>query len=259
MPGEGSTEQGKRIQFMNYRIFLLFVILLTGCATTQPTPSITPSSTLTALPKETAVITPTLFLSPTPATLPPGQEIIFEESGSNKFTGTSYGTGKTAIVLANMSIGGAKQWDPFIAALDQQKFTTVTFNYRNIEAPDEDIRLVFDKLKEEGFQRVVCIGASLGTSACNAIAREPEMAGLVLIAGRVPHSTVAEVSYPKLFIVAALDPWAYDIQTGYEKAAEPKRLIVFENDRAHGTDLFRSQNSDAFLSALIDFVNGFAG
>ena len=230
---------------MNCKIFLMIGFLITGCATTQPTSGTTPSSTPTALPEESPSITPTLFLSPTPVTLPSGQAIIFEESGNKNLAGTTYGAGKTAVILANMSIGGTKQWDPFVAAIDKQKFTTVTFDYRNLEAPEVDIRLVFDKLKEAGFQRIVCIGASLGTTACNAIAREPELAGLVLIA--------------KLFMVAAMDPWAYDIQGGYEKAAEPKTLIVFENERAHGTDLFRSQESGAFLSALLDFMNGLAG
>jgi pimeloyl-ACP methyl ester carboxylesterase len=243
---------------MKYRVFLLLLVILTGCATQPPVPAIVPTSASTSSPIESPTAAPTLFLSPTAVTPPPGQEIIFDESGDKKFAGTIHGSGETAIILANMSVGGEAQWNPFVAAVDQRKFTTVTFNYRNINAPEPDIRLVLDTLKEKGFERIVCIGASMGTSVCNIIAREPEMVGLVLIAGAVHHASVAETTYPKLFIAAAQDRSAYDIQAGYEKAAQPKTLLLFENERAHGTDLFRSKDSDAFLKSLLDFVNELA-
>lgn len=166
-----------------------------------------------------------------------------------------YGEGETAILLANMSIGGEKQWDPFVAAVDKQKFTTVTFNYRDIDDAAADMDLILGWLKENGFRRVICIGASLGTRACSSIAREPEIGGLVLIAGSVHHASVAQATYPKLFISGALDRWAFDIQTGYEQAAEPRQLVLFEENRAHGTDLFSSKDRETFLTLLIDFVN----
>ena len=166
-----------------------------------------------------------------------------------------YGEGETAILLANMSIGGEKQWDPFVAAVDKQKFTTVTFNYRDIDNAAADMDLILGWLKENGFRRVICIGASLGTRACSSIAREPEIGGLVLIAGSVHHASVAQATYPKLFISGAQDRWAFDIQTGYEQAAEPRQLVLFEENRAHGTDLFSSKDRESFLTLLIDFVN----
>jgi hypothetical protein len=110
-------------------------------------------------------------------------------------------------------------------------------------------------LREAGFDRLVCIGASLGSRACNTIAREPEIAGLVSIAGPVHHASVAEAAYPKLFISGALDRWAFETQRGYEQAAEPRELVLFEDNRAHGTDLFFSKDGEPFLILLLDFVN----
>jgi pimeloyl-ACP methyl ester carboxylesterase len=190
--------------------------------------------------------------------MPTGEKIVFDDSGDKDLTGTLYGHDKTAIILANMSTGGEEQWDPFVAAVDKEKFTTVTFTYRNTNNPGEDIHLVLEKLRGEGFERIICIGASMGVGACNAIAREPEMAGLVLIAGSVNQVIVAEITYPKLFISAASDPLVYDIKTGFEKAAEPKTLAILEDARAHGTNLFQSSESDKFLTLLIDFVNALA-
>lgn len=249
---------------MSYRTIMIFVsLMITGCTASGPIPAATLVHALTPLPATPVTPVPTstppsATFTPTPVPLPPGRAIIFDESGNKSLSGTVYGEGETAIILANMSVGGEKQWDPFVAAVDKQKFTTVTFDYRNINDVGQDMNLILGRLKEEGFERVVCIGASLGTRACSNIAREPEIVGIVLIAGSVHHASVAEATYPKLFISAALDSWAFDIQRGYEQAAEPKTLVLFENNRDHGTDLFSSKDGEQFLTLLIDFVNSLA-
>ena len=245
---------------MNPRIaFLLICLLITGCTTAQP-----PAPTNTSLPEPTPIAvatrtsapSPTVAPAPTQAPLPAGQEIIFDGSDNRNLTGTLYGEGETAILLANMSIGGQKQWNPLVAAVNPQKFTTVTFDYRTINDVSPDMQHILGWLRQEGFERIICIGASLGTQACSSIALEPEMAGIVLIAGSVHFGSVAEAVYPKLFIAGELDPGAFNIQTGYERAAEPKELVIFEDNRAHGTDLFSSTDSGKFLTLLLDFVDG---
>ena len=247
---------------MYRQLILLVSVTIAGCSTPSRVTPAAPTSTPAPQPAETRTSTPvstsspTAEVTPTLASPPPGRAIVFEESGSRKLAGTLYGEGETAILLANMSIGGEKQWDPLVAAVDKQKFTTVTFNYRDTDNAGPDMDRILGWLKEEGFDRVICIGASLGTRACNSIALEPEIAGIVLIAGSVHHASVAQATYPKLFISGALDRWAFDIQMGYEEAAEPKELVLFEEDRAHGTDLFSSKDREAFLALLIDFVNG---
>ena len=248
---------------MKYQILLLLIgLTLASCIPTLPAAPATAiptlSSTSPTVPAETSTSVPTAALTSTPLPPPPGLEITLDESGGEKLTGTVYGDGQTAIILANMSIGGEKQWAPFVAAVDKEKFTTVTFNYRDIDDVGPDMDLILGWLKAEGFARVICIGASLGTRACISIALEPEMVGIVLIAGAVHHASVAEATYPKLFIAGALDNRAFDIQTGYEKAAEPRELVLFDDNRAHGTDLFSSKDSEQFLTLLIEFVNGLA-
>jgi pimeloyl-ACP methyl ester carboxylesterase len=241
----------------SFLVIGLLSLIIAACQSVQPA---TPTATLAPTTAPTPTIISTAALSPTSTTvsLPPGTEIIFDETGNKQLAGTTYGEGQTAILLANMSIGGQKQWDPFVAAVDKEKFTTVTFDYRNINDVNQDMDLVLNRLREAGFERVICIGASLGTRACSSIALEPEIVGLVLIAGSVHHASVAEATYPKLFISGALDRWAFDIQKGHEQAAEPKTLMLFENNRAHGTDLFRSEDTEQFLTLLTDFVNGLA-
>lgn len=241
---------------MNHRFisFIIALFLITGCTSNLPVPTNTLQPTSSPI-AATSTTRPAITATSSPAVLPEGEEIIFDDSEDKDLTGTLYGHSRTAIILANMSTGGEEQWDPFVAAVDQEKFTTVTFSYRDVNNPGKDIHLVLDELREQGFERIICIGASLGTVACNAIAREPEMAGLALIAGTVNPVIVAEITYPKLFISAASDPLLYDIRTGFENAAEPKTIAVLENARAHGTNMFESSERDEFLALLIDFVN----
>jgi hypothetical protein len=247
---------------MKYRTFIFLMgLLVTACTYASPVAQATSTSIL--LPSPTVLsLTPTATSSPAPTftpTLPPlpvGTEILFEEAGSRNLSGSLYGEGETAILLANMSMGGDVQWSPFLAAVDQKHFTMVTFNYRSTNNADQDIRLVLEKLREQGYKRIICIGASLGVTACSSIAREPEIVGIILIAGRMIRGSLAEAAYPKLFIAGALDPIAPNTQMAYDQSAEPKELVLFEENRAHGTDLFSSKDGEAFLFLLLDFVNG---
>lgn len=249
---------------MNYRAhLLLFVLLTASCAGRQSAAPDTATATLLPPPTVTLTLTststplPTAEATFTPAIPPPGSEIIFDESGDKQLAGTLYGDGETAIILANMTAGGEQQWDPFVAVVDKQKFTTLTFNYRSVNNVGADIKLILGWLREQGFERVICIGASLGTQACGLIAREPEIVGTILISGPV-NINVAELTYPKLLIASTRDSFSIDIKAGYERAAEPKELLLFENNSAHGADIFSSSDGDTFLTRLLDFVNGLA-
>jgi len=48
---------------------------------------------------------------------------------------------------------------------------------------DKDLRAAIAFLRERGFQRMVCLGASIGGNICGKVAHEPGLAGLVIISG----------------------------------------------------------------------------
>ncbi len=238
--------------------FFLFGLVLISCtAPAIPTATHTPTSTSTPSPTATQTSTPTAALTPTLVPLPPGTAMLFEQGDGRDLAGTTYGQGPTAIILANMSVGDETQWSPFVAAVDKEMFTTVTFNYRSTKNAEQDTSMVLQKLRENGYKRIICIGASLGVRSCGSIAHEPEIVGIVLIAGSL-NRKLADLTYPKLFIAGALDRAAFNTQINYDQAAEPKKLILFEENNIHGTDLFYSKDRDQFLTLLIDFVNSLA-
>jgi hypothetical protein len=226
--------------------FLALIFLLTGCAATQATPTSTP--TYRPAPDLTFTATPTF-----PAT---EGSILFEIAPTKKIAGHVYGQGETAVILANMSYGGEVQWDPFVQVLDKKKFTIITFDYLQ---PDyinatQDVSIILGHLRKIGYQRVVCIGASLGVTACGSTSLESEMVGVVMIAGP-NYGQPVKTSYPKLFIAAEGDPWSRDTENAYKGSSEPKQLVIYKGTAIHGTELFYSPSKDEFLQTLVDFVN----
>jgi hypothetical protein len=236
-----------RMRHMVKMICLALVgLLLAGCSALEPapTPANTVGASATPMPSLTAVSTAPV-------------RITFEKPAGEKFFGTLHGQGETAIILANMTEGGQRQWDPFIQAVDQQKFTVVTFDYLQADYVGAflETNIVLKRLSETGYKRVICIGASLGVTSCASIAGQPEIIGMVLIAGPNNAGSLAKTAYPKLFIAGASDEWAASTQAVYEQAGEPKDLVLFPDNSAHGTQLFYSQDRDKFLKLLIDFVD----
>lgn len=225
---------------------LIIAFAMVGCASLAPLP--TPTAEPTAAPTTT----------PKPS-LAEGK-IVFTRYDGKKYSGTVYGHGETAIILANMSYGGESQWDPFVKAIDKEKFTAVTFNYLMLVADDyasaeQETEIILDTLKSAGYKRAICIGASLGVSACGYIAHDPTMVGIATIAGPNNGGLLTDITYPKLFIAGQLDQWSSPIKSDYKKAIEPKTLIIYPDTAQHGTDLFYSPVGDEFLKALLDFVN----
>jgi dienelactone hydrolase len=150
-------------------------------------------------------------------------------------------------------------WRRLINALDKEKFTLVNFNYTTPD-PDTaraDMDAVLAYLNAHDVKRSVCVGASLGTLACTHAAQHPNMAGLIFMSG--PHSdSLAQVKYPKLFIVAEKDGnFPESTQAMYDAAAEPKALKVYPG-YSHGAAMFLDSQLNVAQDAA-DFLNQLAG
>ena len=232
-------------------LFLLLASILmagsAGCAATPTATATAPAPTVTSAPTST------------PAPLVQEGPITFTLDDGRQYFGTVYGHGGTAIILANMSIGGDTQWWPPVEAFDKDKFTVVSFNYTRRATDDYwsaeiEVKTILETLKGFGYKRFICMGASLGVSACGYIAHAPEMVGMVMIAGP-NYGGTSDTAYPKLFLGGALDQWSSPTETEYNRADEPKTLIIYPDVAAHGTDLFGSMVGDQFLKDLLDFIN----
>ena len=239
---------------MSHFIKSLFVVfLLAGCAAAAPTataPVIV--STETSLPPTEVVpaATATLGISGVQISVP-----VVEDNES--FNATVTGNGEIGVILADTFGYNPLRWLPLIDALDDnERLRMVTFAYRDEDAtPNQDTRAVFDYLRAEGIDKIICVGAGYGSSACGYLQNEPEIIGMVIIT--VDHISKIEAGFPKLFLTADTDSVipAAVTQRIYEQSTEPKAFKSYESGR-HGTGLFTDPNVGLqVLADITDFIN----
>ena len=243
--------------------FTSFVLLLTGllAACAAPATEVATSAPVQPAPA-TAQPEPTQP-APSATSVPsiPGEQVAIPVVADNEtFTATVTGNGQIGIILADT--GGYKPWRwlPLIDALDgNEHLRMVTFAYRNEDAtPNQDTRAVFDYLRAEGIDKIICVGAGYGSGACGFLQNEPEIIGMVFFASHLIPDI--EADFPKLFLAADSDPIAPSgiIQRAYEQAAEPK---IFKTYTAgvHGPALFaKADVGPQVLADVTDFINGIA-
>jgi len=219
-------------------------------------PAITPTNTLPAIPAET---------------------VTFTTSDGVNLAGTLFGDGNTAVLLAHQGTPGANQtsWLPFARLLVERGYAALTFDFRGIGqsggsllysdlAMDVDAAVEF--LQERNYQHIVCIGASMGGTACIRSAQKHTFDGLVILAStltaggggdalRLTPDDLENLTQPKIFISADKDfgMVVYDTKRMYELSSEPKELL-FLSGTQHGTNLFSTDVGEELSAAILRFL-----
>jgi hypothetical protein len=235
---------------------LLLAGLLAACAapaTAVPTSTPIQPASATAQPEPTQP-------APTATSIPsiPGEQVVISVAEDNEtFNATVTGNGEIGVILADTFGYNPLRWLPLIDALDDNEhLRMVTFAYRDEDAtPNQDTRAVFDYLRAEGIDRILCVGAGYGSNACGFLQGEPEIIGMVLIATDI---SAIEAAFPKLFITADTDPigLAGSTQRAYEQSAEPKIFKTYVAG-VHGQALFaKADVGPQVLADITDFING---
>jgi dienelactone hydrolase len=248
-------------------LLLLSVCLLSGCKALQPASALIPTSL--------SGITNTHQVT--------AEEISFTTEDEVKLAGTLYllRESNIAVVLAHQGTTGADQrtWQPFAKLIAEKGFTALTFDFRGrgqsegflrVERLDKDIRAAIEFLHNQGFKRIVCIGASMGGSACLKTALDTDLTGLVIIASPmnlghyrdVGPEDFPKLTMPKLYVCAENDTadghptgLANPITSMYKISPEPKGIRLFPGT-AHGTELFDTEYGNEFRELLVDFLEG---
>ncbi|MBN2555241.1 MAG: alpha/beta hydrolase [Anaerolineales bacterium] len=251
-------------------VFLFLVFPLCGCAPSSPEPTETlrpePAATFTAFP-----------------THDPGYEMVtFAASDGTELGGTFFpAEGGVTVVFTHMGYATQGSWREFAEQINDLGFPAFTFDFRGYghsfndgmlldsdwqtrdAAYAEDARAAIQWVREQGYTRILCIGADMGGTACINAALTESLEGLVVI-GSEYNLDNSDLSYPadlqnpaaqKLFITTALDEERYieSIQQLYEISPEPRELITLPGS-AHGTGILFTSHEDAFITALLDFM-----
>lgn len=269
------------------KLFSVFIpvciLLLNACGTApgaSPTgtfiPSAESSKTSTAIPVtplESAFAPENSTAVPTEVNIV-SHEVAFETPDGASITGELYGSGKAAVifsVMGNCNPG----WGELAQLTAAQGLMALTYPWRDCgpSGPVNEEQLVrnfvndtrgaINFVREQGSDRVILVGASLGGIASAKLAVESGASGLIILAAppQIPgHDFRIEASdldtkIPKLFITAENDSTipAGETRKMYEMAAAPKEWQTYPGT-AHGTDLFKSESGPDALERILTFI-----
>ena len=270
---------------MKRRVLASIILLISAisCAP-MPTPmemilTLTPTTTLT--PRPTFTETPIVTLTPLPTSTPdvPTEAISFTTEDDLTIAGTLFGKGDVAVLLLHMGLGSVDQhsWHDFAQLLAEEGYTALAIDFRGRGASEgnysrglatnliiKDARAAVKFLQARGYNRLVCMGASMGGTTCLRLALEVDLEGVVVIASTIsigPDNKVTiedlrQLAIPKLFIVGSRDIQnvVSDMSIMYKVAQEPKEEIIYDN-AAHGTNLLLSPFGDDLRQQLLKFLD----
>ena len=264
-------------------LFLIFILFVNSC-----TPTPTPAPAITSIPSaEPSKISTTLTIPPLVSASAPGSttsapteditashEVTFETPDGVTVSGELYGSGKTAVIFSVM--GDCKPgWRELAQLTAAQGLMALTYPWRDCgpAGPRSEEQLVANFVNDargainfarnQGAEKVILAGASLGGIASAKLAVESGADGLIILASppKIPNHDFSieaadlNVDIPKLFITAENDSVvpASESRKLYEMAAEPKEWQTYPGS-AHGTDLFRTINGRQAQERVLAFI-----
>ena len=185
-----------------------------------------------------------------------------------------YGKGNRGVVLAHGGRFTKESWAPQAQALAGAGFRAMAIDFRGegqSHGPGQsdiytaplhfDVLAAVRYLRSTGAKTVAVVGGSMGGDAAGdaSIASEPgEIDRLVLLAAS-PDGPAEKLKAPVLFLVARDDanaegPRLPGIRAKYEKAPEPKELIVLEGS-AHAQFLFQTDQAERVMREILRFLS----
>jgi esterase/lipase len=262
----------------------LISLLMLSAAACAAAPETTQATTLVPSPQSSPTAKH-LLLTPVPSALAsenptaaPLDDILelhtvpFDTADGATIGGELYGSGKTAVIFSMM--GNCKPgWREFAELTAAQGFLTLTYPWRGCRAGSvndalmqkflEDTRAAITFMREQGADKIILVGASLGGCASAKLAVESQASGIVILASpsSIPQwdfeiqSADLNTDIPKLFITAENDNTVPVGATRdlYDLAAEPKEWQTYPGS-AHGTDLFQGENGTELQQRILDFI-----
>jgi pimeloyl-ACP methyl ester carboxylesterase len=197
------------------------------------------------------------------------RELSFPTADGGVIWADVYGTGDRGVVLAHGARFDNASWGPQAEVMAKAGFYVLAIDFRGYEqsrggdksAPGsgekyQDILAAVRYLRENGAKSVSVIGASMGggASANAAIhARRGEIDRLILLAP-VPVAEPERLTGPKLFVVSRGDALAAKVREQFEKAPEPKELMILEGS-AHAQFLFQTDQGERLMKKILESLS----
>jgi pimeloyl-ACP methyl ester carboxylesterase len=185
-----------------------------------------------------------------------------------------YGKGDRAVVLAHGARFNKESWSDQARTLSSAGFRVLALDFRGygksrgpgdsdpLSAPLQlDVLAAVRFLHETGARSVSVVGGSMGAGAAGdaSIASQPAQIDRLVLLGGAPDGPADKLKSATLFIVARDDssgdgPRLPRIQQQYEKAPEPKQLIILDGS-AHAQYLFQTDPADRVMREILRFLS----
>ncbi len=185
-----------------------------------------------------------------------------------------YGTGDRGVVLAHGGRFNKESWAPQARTLASAGFRVLALDFRGYgksRGPGQsdiftaplrlDVLAAVGYLRKTGAKTVSVVGGSLGAGAAGdaSIASRPGEIDRLVFLGGSPNDSAEKLKSSSLFIVARDDssedgPRLPRIQEQYEKAPEPKELIILDGS-AHAQFLFQTEQGERVMREILRFLS----
>lgn len=205
---------------------------------------------------------------------PAQQTVTFATDDGGQICADLYGQGSNAVVLAHGGQFNKESWRNQASELASKGFRVLAIDFRGFgcskgpgqqdffSAPfEKDVLAAVRYLKATGAKRVSVVGGSFGGAAAGdaSIKSSPGEIDRVVLLGAAPNLPADRLKSRTLFIVARDDSEGGNsrrlpgIQTQFEKAPQPKQLIVLDGS-AHAQFLFQSNQSARVMQEIENFL-----
>ena len=185
-----------------------------------------------------------------------------------------YGKGNKGVVLAHGGRFNKESWEKQAQMLAAAGFRVLALDFRGygksrgpgdsapMDAPLHlDILAAVRYLHKSGTKSMSVVGGSMGGGAAGdaSIASQPGEINRIVFLGALPNGPADKLKSASLFIVARDDasedgPRLPGIQKQYEKAPEPKELIIFDGS-AHAQFLFQTNQGERVMREILRFLS----
>ncbi len=200
------------------------------------------------------------------------QTISFPTEDGGVVFADLYGSGEKAVVLAHGGRFNKESWAVQAQALQAAGFEVLAIDFRGYgkshgpgdkeDAPWElDVLAAVRYLHKAGAKTVSIVGGSMGGAAAGdaSIDSRPGEIDRIVMLGAAPNKPADKLKSPSLFIVARDDtsgdgPRLPGIRAQYEKAPQPKKLIVLEGS-AHAQYLFQTDQSGRVMNEIVQWLD----
>lgn len=202
------------------------------------------------------------------------REVSFPTQDGGLIYANLYGEGEHGVVLAHGGRFNKESWEKQAQVLVKAGFRVLAIDFRGYgksrggkKADSSDSGIRFDVLaamrylRKTGATSVSVIGASFGGGAAAeaSIKCEPNEIDRLILLAHAPIDQPERMKGRKLFILSrddvnAAGPRLPKIHEQYEKAPEPKQLVILEGS-AHAQFLFATDQGERLMREILRFLS----